>query len=282
MGVRQYCFFAILLQTFLNDNNREMSNNDLSVTAAVVFAGLAISASVVYVGMQLDDVSFGDSGTEKRIEKQGEDEGKVAGDVKDDLMKLLANDIESDPTAEKVRKIDPDYDHILGNEEARITIYEYSDFECPYCRTVHPTLERVVEDYEGDVNWVYRHFPLSFHEPAASAMAEASECVAEVGGNDKFWEFSSALYDGQATGEDASLVALAETLGVDGAAVQTCLDSDKYLERIAKDLQEGSDAGVSGTPGNIIFDHETGTAIALPGAQPIGNFKSKIDALLAQ
>lgn len=85
--------------------------------------------------------------------------------------------------------VNKDSDHIKGNKDAKITIVEYSDMECPYCQRFHPTMQQVIADYGDKVNWVYRHFPLTSIHPNAMNLALSSECVAELEGNDKFWEF---------------------------------------------------------------------------------------------
>jgi protein-disulfide isomerase len=84
-------------------------------------------------------------------------------------------------------------DHITGSQNAKLTIIEFSDLECPYCKQVHPTIKQVMEKYSADVRWVYRHLPLSIHPNALSA-AVASECAAELGGNDAFWQFIDAIF----------------------------------------------------------------------------------------
>lgn len=86
-----------------------------------------------------------------------------------------------------------DEDHILGAKNATITIVEYSDLECPFCRRFHPTMQQVLKEYDGKVRWVYRHFPLTQIHPSAQAMALASECAAEQG---KFWEMIDEIMKG--------------------------------------------------------------------------------------
>ncbi len=164
-------------------------------------------------------------------------------------------------------------DHIRGNEDAAITLVEYSDFECPFCLRHLDTIEQVLADYPNDVRFVYRHFPLSFH-PEAQKAAEASECAGAQG---KFWEMHDKIFE--ANGLGAMSVAkwkeIARELGLNQSQFDSCLDSGEMAARVAADLQEGTVAGVGGTPGTFVNGQ------LVEGAVPYATFKSIIDQELA-
>lgn len=187
---------------------------------------------------------------------------------------------QADRRAEQVRPVSADRDHIYGNPDAEVSLIEYSDFECPYCKRFHPTTKELVDNSDGKVNLVYRHFPLSFHDPGATREAEASECAAELGGNKGFWAYSDAIYKrttSNGNGFPASqLVPLAGELGMDKAKFKDCLDSGRQSDRVKEDLAEGVRIGINGTPGNIILNNKTGKALARPGVQPIDALEDAI------
>lgn len=187
--------------------------------------------------------------------------------------------------AQDVRPVTADRDHVYGNPDATVSLIEYSDFECPYCKRFHPTAKELVDSSDGEVNWVYRHFPLNFHNPGAQQQAEASECAAELGGNDAFWAYTDAIYERTSSGGDgfpqSELVPLAKELGMDQAAFQECLDSGRHEDRVKEDLAEGVRIGINGTPGNILLNNETGAAVQRAGAQPLGALKQAVDELTA-
>lgn len=88
-------------------------------------------------------------------------------------------------------------DHIRGSSTAKVTVVEYSDFECPYCQQFHQTMKQILEAYEDDqVAWVFRHMPIQQLHPQAPRLARASECVADIGGEDAFWTFADELFSG--------------------------------------------------------------------------------------
>ena len=158
-----------------------------------------------------------------------------------------------------------------GPKDAKITIVEFSDFECPYCGAAHDTVEKVMGEYAGKVRLVYRQFPLSFHPHAAKA-AEASLCAADQG---TFWEYHDVLFKNQKKLEPMELKAHASEVGIDPQKFGQCLDSGDKKKAVDADQQAGLQAGVGGTPAFFI------NGIFLNGAQPIDEVKKVIDGELA-
>ena len=170
-----------------------------------------------------------------------------------------------------------DEDHIQGSKNAEVFLIEYSDYECPFCTRFHATAQQVVDEYAGKVAWVYRHFPLDQMHKNARKAAEAAECVAEIKGENAWWSFTDALYENQAKVSD--LTGLATEIGVNATTLQTCIDSEKYAEKVDKQHKGGLAVGVSGTPGNIIINKK-GEAWLIPGALPFEQLKTTIDEAL--
>jgi protein-disulfide isomerase len=135
-----------------------------------------------------------------------------------------------------------------GPANAPITIVEFSDFQCPFCSRVNPTLEQVKKTYAGKVRLVFRHFPLKNHADAWKA-AEASLCANDQG---KFWEMHDAMFADQRALAVPSLKATAARIGLAAARFDECLDSGRYGEKVQADLDAGQEAGVNGTPGIFI------------------------------
>lgn len=174
-----------------------------------------------------------------------------------------------------------DDDWIKGDPNAKISIVEFSDTECPFCKRVHPTLQQIVEDYDGEVNWVYRHFPLTSIHPKAPKEAEATECAGELGGNDGFWAYLDRLFEVTPSnnGLDASqLPQIAEDVGLNVAKFQECLDSGKYASVVQDELAQATAAGGTGTPYSVIVSGDQ--KVPISGAVPYAQFQSVIDSLL--
>ena len=173
-------------------------------------------------------------------------------------------------------------DHIYGDPAARYTLIEYSDYECPFCKKFHVTAESFVDGH-SDVNWVYRHFPLDFHNPGAQTEAEAAECAAEVGGNQAFWDYSRLIFQRTRSNGKGfpieNLTPLAEELVYDVNAFTQCLEAGTFKNKIQQQSQQGQSAGVNGTPGNFLVDNQKGTIIPVTGAQPLAVLEQTLQQL---
>lgn len=181
------------------------------------------------------------------------------------------------PPAGDVKPVDPEVDHIRGNPKAKLSLIEYSDFECPFSSRHHPTMQQAIDTNPDDLNWVYRHYPLPFH-PNAQKAAEAAECAADVGGNDEFWSMTDMIMEKGA--DTAQFASYAEAIGLNEAKFTECLNSGKFASRVASDMTEGSAAGVNGTPGTIILNNKTKDSRVVSGAQPFSAFQAIIDEML--
>jgi len=172
-------------------------------------------------------------------------------------------------------------DHIRGNPNAKVVLIEYSDMECPFCQRFHSTLQQALKEYGNNVAWVYRHYPLSFHANAQKE-AEASECAAELGGNQAFWTYIDKIFERSSVGGTGfaldKLAPLAKEIGLNESAFKTCLDSGKHAKTVQDQLNGGSAAGVQGTPGTFIVG-KNGSQL-IPGALPYESIKQAIDAAL--
>jgi len=166
-------------------------------------------------------------------------------------------------------------DHILGDQNAPITLIEYSDYQCPYCIKHYPIMQEIVKKYPGKVRWVFRSFPLPFHQSAEKA-SEAAEAASAQG---KFWEYSDLLVknsqaDGTGLAED-DLIKYAETLSLDIAIFKDELSSGKYKSRVDRDFSSGEKAGVEGTPATFLIDKNGNTEL-ISGAVSLSKLEEKI------
>ena len=170
-------------------------------------------------------------------------------------------------------------DYVRGNTDAPVTIVEYSDLECPYCKSFHPSMIRLMNEYSNQVRWIYRHFPLSFHVNAQKE-AEAAECAGKLGGAEAYWNYIDKIFErttSNGTGFAlADLYPLAKEVGVSESRFRTCLDQGEMSSKVQADLQEGASYGVQGTPTSFV----NGTPVE--GAVHYEQLKSILDQVLAQ
>ncbi len=224
--------------------------------AAVSLVGFVLAASYVFSGKTLGVKAPANNGA---VAAQPNDQQPPAP-----LGKV---DIKLKPT-----------DYVRGNKNAPVTVIEYSDMECPFCKKFHPAMLKVMQEYEGKVNWVYRHFPLSFH-PSAQKAAEAVECVGKLGGAKKYWSFIDKIFESVTPASGSGfqldkLAPLAKEVGVSESKFKTCLDSGEMAAKVQADMQEGAGFGVNGTPTSFV----NGTPVE--GAVPFESLKAAIDAAL--
>jgi len=219
----------------------------LAVPISIVIAGALIALAVVFSGGTSDQVVVNQP--QVPVAQKQEPEGNL----------------------EAVRPVDAN-DHIKGDIDAPVKIVEYSDFECPFCKRIHDTLNTVVEN-NPNVAWVYRQFPLEqLHPVKAQRAAVASECAAELGGNDAFWQFTDGYFADSTTGnnrtdQDTLIPALIAKIGIDQEAFNECANSGRYDDHIAADVENAVETGGRGTPWSIVIGPD-GKTLPLNGAQP--------------
>jgi protein-disulfide isomerase len=245
----------------------ESKQNLLTIPTAIVIAGAIIAGSIIYV------MKPGTSGT-------------------------AANPLVQAPQI-MVKPVTAS-DHILGNPNAKIKIVEYSDTSCPYCKVFHNTMRKLMNEYgaSGNVAWVYRSFPIDkpgtlpdggILHPNAGREAQALECAASLGGNDKFWAYTNRLYEitPSVTGatpnglDQAELPKIAEFVGLNVKEFKDCLDSGRFKDKVEQQYQDGLNIGIEGTPSSIMITPD-GKNVPIPGAEPYDSLKAAIDAVLAQ
>lgn len=159
-----------------------------------------------------------------------------------------------------------------GPDDARVTIVEFSDYQCPFCsRHFRDTVPQLLSQYQGEIKYVVLNFPLSNIHPMAQKAAEAAECALDQG---EFWEFHDTLFENQSALDTASLKKYAADLGLDTGSFNTCLDSGDKAQQVRSDLQAGQAAGVRGTPTFFINGQR------LVGAVPLNRFQTLIDGEL--
>lgn len=245
----------IFLESPAQDFKKQQAANPYVIPASIVVAGVLIAAAVIYSDLRDRSVGTGTAAT------------AGGGGNKQQVQQV------DKAVIEKLADKDP----VLGNPGAPVTIVEFGDFQCPFCgRFFKTTEQQIIEKYvkTGKVKFVYRDF--AFLGQESEWAAEAAECANEQG---KFWQYHDYLYNNQ-QGENGgafskdNLKIFAKNLGLNQAQFDSCLDSDKYLEEVRKDTEDGRNAGVNGTPTSFI------NGIVVNGAVPFSQFEEIIEAAL--
>lgn len=243
-------FFIVAKSTRRLYHQKMETKNSFAVPAAIVIAGIVIAVAIVY--------SVGKSNT-----PQAEEKPAATGDL------------------EAMRPVDAT-DHVRGPLTAPVTIVEYSDPECPFCKRFHETMQAVVTKYDGKVAWVYRHFPLPELHSKAPHEAQAIECATKLGGPTMFWNYADALYAATPSNnglDPAELPKIAVNLKLDAAKFNACLESGEMAKRVDADKENGVATGGNGTPWSILIGPD-GKKYSINGAQPIESVSQMIDLAL--
>lgn len=164
--------------------------------------------------------------------------------------------------------------HVYGNVTAPTTIVEFSDYQCPFCARVHKTLKRIVDESNGEINWHYRHLPLSNHSHAMRA-AVIGECVAREIGNDAFWEYTDRILANQALLDEQYPIEVATKIGLKDAALEMCMQSSDITDDISTDITTAKAFGGTGTPFSIIVFPD-GSTRPVSGALPYEQWRSAL------
>lgn len=177
-------------------------------------------------------------------------------------------------------------DHVRGNKDAKVTIVEYSDFECPECIYFQPTIKQIMQTYGNTIRWVVRFYPLPQHVHAEPE-AEAAECVNHLAGNEAFWKFSDKIFANVQITQDGTGLSLeklplfAKEVGVNQKDFTSCLQSGKFSTLIHSTIANADSAGIQQFPATIIIDSR-GNMQHVVGNQPFVVYKNIIDQALHQ
>jgi protein-disulfide isomerase len=178
-----------------------------------------------------------------------------------------------------------DADYIRGNPNAPILMIEYSDYDCPFCKQYHATLNQIMDEYgiSGKVAWAYRQFPLAELHPNSPKISEAALCVGKLGGNEAFWKFTDAVYGSRDIDEATNIIKLpdlAEAAGVTKDTYTSCINGSEMEEKVMADIKDGYNAGARGTPYTILIVGDQQAVIS--GAQPYDVVKGIVQNLIDQ
>ena len=239
----------------MEENKKGMSDK-LSLPISIIIAGLLIGGGI-YMN------------------------GKI---TKENPTTTQQQQIASENLGETLRPIDAN-DHILGSSKARVLVVEYSDTECPYCKVFHNTMNSIMQEYgkDGQVAWVYRHFPIAQLHAKAFKESQATECAAVLGGNSKFREYINKVYEVTPSNDGLDpkeLTNIATQVGLSSTAFNTCLESGEFDAKIRADMQNAQELDAGGTPYSLIVDTKNNEYYPIKGAYPYAQVKQVIDLIL--
>lgn len=234
------------------------NSGNVQIVFAIVVAALIIGGAIIFSGK--GNTQLNNNGAENVNTQEGEN---LAENVK--------------PVTEE--------DHIVGSVNAKVKLIEFSDTECPFCKRFHETTSRLIGEYSGDdFALVYRHFPLEQLHAKAKIESHATECVADLAGEDAFWSYLNKIYVETPSNDGLDLANLeiwATELGIDSGAFNECMNSNKFMAKIDSQIEDAVNAGGRGTPFSVVIGPDD-QFIPISGAQPYESVKQLIDSLLQE
>ncbi|TSD02058.1 MAG: hypothetical protein Athens071426_573 [Parcubacteria group bacterium Athens0714_26] len=233
-----------------------MENKNWALPASIIVAGLIIAGTVYYTNTNT---------------KKPSDNLAATGDVTSGQKLDGPKEVTSS-------------DHILGNPNADLTFILFTDLECPFCKTFNATANQMMDEYgkAGKMRFVLRHFPLDSLHQKSRKEAEATECAADLGGNDKFWTYVNRLFEvttSNDTLDPTQLPKIAEYVGLDVNKFNDCLSSGKFAAKVQTDYEDAVASGARGTPYSVILT-KNGDKYPVSGALPYAQLKVIIDQIL--
>ncbi len=161
-----------------------------------------------------------------------------------------------------------DKDHIIGSPSAPIALVEYSDFQCPYCQMIYPSLKKIVSESNGGVSWTMREYPLYQIHPQAMPAANAAECIDEQLGTTGYFKYADAVFNNQSSLTPEYSATLAKQFGADMGKYNTCIKNSTYQNRIDAESADAQNSGGNGTPYTVVINTKTGKQYSISGALP--------------
>lgn len=235
-------------------------------------SGLTVSKALIYGAIIIALVIGGSFVYQKRF-------------IERNMPALVKQAIEDmTPNPKNMAAVSAD-DHILGDIKAPVKLVVYTDLECPYCKVFHTSISELKDNYikDGKIAIVYRNLPLDQLHSKARPEAEASECAAKLGGNDKYWAYVDKIMDKTTSNDGLDLNLLpkfATELGLDAKAFADCQKDKSIAQKVVDQETEGQKAGAQGTPYPLVTYNDEVKG-ALPGALPADQIKKMVDELIA-
>lgn len=247
----------------------ETANKQNLLLPALIIVIAALSFGIGVLWQKVEGLEKG--GTQTNVQANPQAGQQPAAQAPSDPLTPVKENTINLPKIEKG-------EHTRGDQNAKVTLVEYSDLECPYCRKIHPDLAKLISEYKGKIKWVYRHYPLEAIHPSAQKAAEASECAYKMGEDIKFWEYIDKVFELTATQkmEIPLLVSAGEQVGLNKSSFESCVNSGEQAKKVDTQQDGGVKAGVQGTPAGFVFDGK-GNVYKIEGALPYDSLKQIIE-----